>query len=169
MLLPFNYLFSQSSNGDKITQQNVSVMYNQLQAINQLQTYFQSKKVEEVISYLDSNIVYRYGSNKRFYLDCSAFVKRVFSEVFYYNLPRTSKDQATLGTTDDSLIIFDLVFFGERNVRHVGIFLGNNKFIHCSTRRSVIISSLEETYYKRSFLFAKNIRINTNQASYASN
>ena len=53
----------------------------------------------------------------------------------------------------------DLVFFKTRgrNVSHVGIYLGNNKFAHASTSNGVVISDLEENYYAKRF--AKGGRI----------
>jgi hypothetical protein len=51
------------------------------------------------------------------------------------------------------LAMGDLVFFKIKKGRisHVGVYLGNDKFVHSSTRRGVIISDLNELYYKRTF------------------
>lgn len=119
---------------------------------------YTQEHVSKLVSYLDSHIVYKFGGNKRFYLDCSSFVKRAFKELFDVNLPRTSKEMYRLGMKTDSLQLFDLVFFGSRNyVQHVGIYIGNNKFIHNSTRRGVILSVLNEEYYRKKFIMSKNI------------
>ena len=54
----------------------------------------------------------------------------------------------------------DLIFFkiNNRNVSHVGIYISNNKFVHASTSRGVIINDLDEAYYKRNFAFGGRVR-----------
>jgi lipoprotein Spr len=55
----------------------------------------------------------------------------------------------------------DLVFFKikSRSITHVGIYLGNNRFAHASSSRGVVLSNLDEPYYKR--YFYKGGRLNT--------
>ncbi len=103
---------------------------------------------------------YRYGGTSRKGLDCSAFVQKVYKS-HGKNLPRTSRSQATVGKriSKRNLIPGDLVFFKKyKTISHVGIFLGNNKFIHASSgAKKVTISSLSKPYYKSHYAGARRI------------
>ncbi|MCE2504218.1 MAG: C40 family peptidase [Chlorobi bacterium] len=103
---------------------------------------------------------YLYGGISKKGTDCSGFVYNVFA-VADVQLPRTSRDQSTVGAmiNDERIQPGDLVFFNTTGdgVSHVGIAIGNDKFIHASTSKGVIISSLEEEYYRKRFLFARRL------------
>lgn len=105
---------------------------------------------------------YRYGGQSPGGFDCSGFAKYTFSQVGI-KLPRTAAEQAAMGTevTREQLLLGDLVYFrcGGGIVDHVGIYSGNNQFIHSSSPRSggVIYSSLAESYYARSYAGARRI------------
>ena len=103
---------------------------------------------------------YRYGGSSRNGTDCSGFVRSVFQETGVL-LPRTSLQQSTSGSGLSSAMVQpgDLLFFNTTGsgVSHVGIALGDEKFIHASTSRGVIVSSLQEKYYKNRFLFARRV------------
>ena len=94
-------------------------------------------------------------------LDCSEFTGEVFRKFDGTSLPRTSAEQYKIGkkTTVSRLGYGDLVFF--RTVRdkisHVGIYVGHNKFIHASTARGVIISSLSEKYWAKRYAGGRRI------------
>jgi rare lipoprotein A len=112
----------------------------------------------QLLSYLDSGITYRYGGTSNKTMDCSAFVGKVFREIFQIHLPRTSREMALLGEVPDTLKAFDLVFFSKngKTISHVGIYLYDNVFIHCSsTGGKVMISDLSE--YKDKFMYGKRI------------
>jgi len=116
--------------------------------------------VDEAAKYLGTPYVY--GGEKPGGFDCSGFVQYVFSR-FGYRLPRTAAAQYNLGkiVNKSDLQVGDLVFFKchSRNIDHVGIYVGNNQFIHSSSPRSggVIYTSLEENFYVRSYTGAKRI------------
>lgn len=105
---------------------------------------------------------YRYGGQAPGGFDCSGFVKYVYGQVGI-ELPRTAASQYGLGTevSREQLIPGDLVFFrcGGGAIDHVGIYSGNNQFIHSSSPRSggVIYSSMSESYYARSYTGARRI------------
>lgn len=96
-------------------------------------------------------VPYHYGSNNPKYgFDCSGFVQYVYS-LHGINLPRTAADQAAAGTRVSQPEPGDLVFFdnyGNGHIGHVGIYIGNNSFIHASTNKGVTITSLFESWYK---------------------
>lgn len=101
---------------------------------------------------------HRYGGLSKRGIDCSGFVQVTYASVFDINLPRSTKDQAKLGKgiTPYRLAVGDLVFFkiGWRQ-RHVGIYIGNNQFIHASSKRGVAKSSLASPYWSKRFWKAR--------------
>lgn len=104
---------------------------------------------------------YRFGGTTRKGLDCSSFVQHVFRELDV-DLPRTAREQFHVGdaVAPGDLQKGDLLFFQTyaRFPSHVGIYLGNNKMIHASSRdRRVVISSVDTPYYRARFLGAKRI------------
>ncbi|MDY3548609.1 C40 family peptidase [Riemerella anatipestifer] len=111
-------------------------------------------------------VPYKYAGNTSLGFDCSGLVSKVFIEN-NKTLPRRSTDQALEGSSISvkEIKAGDLVFFatmGGSKVSHVGIVhtietSGEIKFIHASTSKGVIISSLNETYWNKSFLFARRI------------
>lgn len=107
------------------------------------------------------HLPYQFGGNGSFGLDCSAYVQRVYS-IAGIDLPRSAREQFKIGEAIDKeeLAIGDLVFFRTYASfpSHVGIYLGNNLFIHASTRSMrVTIDSLEEPYYVKRFIGAKRL------------
>src|SRR5208282_4135908 len=107
------------------------------------------------------DIPYRFGGNGAFGLDCSAYVQKVYSFIGQ-NIPRSAREQFNLGESVDKedLATGDLVFFRTYASfpSHVGIYLGNNLFIHASSlSKKVTIDSLESPYYFSRFIGAKRI------------
>lgn len=105
---------------------------------------------------------YRYGGMNRNGIDCSGFVYLTFRDRFALQLPRTTKAQTDIGTRIDKeeLLPGDLVFFktgGGENGLHVGIYDTDNQFIHASTSRGVIRSSLNNVYWRKVFWQARRI------------
>jgi len=109
---------------------------------------------------------YKFGGNTSSGFDCSGFTVKVFEENDL-NLPRRSSDQAEAGKKIDikEAKPGDLLFFataGGSRVSHVGIVHdigkdGEVKFIHASTSKGVIISSLNEKYWNKAYLHAQRI------------
>jgi peptidoglycan DL-endopeptidase LytE len=105
---------------------------------------------------------YRFGGTSRASgIDCSGFVQKVFRELDV-SLPRTAREQFEVGNTvaPGDLQRGDLISFSTYALyaSHVGIYLGNNKMIHASSRdRRVVISPMNTAYYRSRFLGAKRI------------
>jgi len=109
---------------------------------------------------------YKFGGNTSSGFDCSGFTVKVFEENDF-KLPRRSSDQAAAGEKIDIKEVKpgDLLFFataGGSRVSHVGIVhdIGNGgevKFIHASTSKGVIISSLNEKYWNKAYLHAQRV------------
>lgn len=112
------------------------------------------------------------GTNLEAGIDCSYFVKYIFKKVGI-DLPRTSREQFKIGelVNRDELQPGDLVFFKKTKYRkvknkikkyeyinHVGIYLKDNEFIHAArSAKKVIISSLDEPYYKKHYAGARRV------------
>lgn len=102
---------------------------------------------------------YAYGGIGPHSFDCSGFVYYLSSKFLKIQLPRTSKAICDFckRIPFDKKEIGDLLFFkttGSKSVSHVGIYIGNNKFIHAASngpKTGVIISSLDEKYWKSHF------------------
>jgi len=84
-------------------------------------------------------------------IDCSAFIIEVYKNIYSIDLPRTSRDMAesikrkyTKDLKEGDLVFFS---FGKKSIDHVGIYLHNNKFLHVSTKKGVIISDLTDPWY----------------------
>ena len=108
---------------------------------------------------------YRFGGSGREGIDCSAFTSKLVSSVYEKTIPRTARDQYsnTERIERENLQEGDLVFFDTRGgVSHVGLYLGNNYFVHSSVHGGVKISSLTDPYYNRKFIGGGRIIFTTN-------
>lgn len=95
---------------------------------------------------------YKLGGTGKRGVDCSALMQNLFSEEFGISLPRTTATQVKEGVkvSKADLKSGDLIFFKiKRNVRHVAVYIGNNKFIHASTSSGVVISEFNNYWNKK--------------------
>lgn len=99
-------------------------------------------------------VPYRYGGMAKTGTDCAGFVKSVFKAIYNVDLARSATSQypqcrQVIGEPHEG----DLVFFNIRGryLSHVGIYLQNGYFAHAATHSGVIISNLNEPYYKAYF------------------
>jgi lipoprotein Spr len=100
-------------------------------------------------------VPYRIGGSTMNGIDCSNFVKGLTNYTYGLELPRTSREQAAFckEIEREELREGDLVFFNTgKGISHVGLYMANNKFVHASTSMGVVISSLDEPYWKRRFV-----------------
>jgi len=105
-------------------------------------------------------VPYRAGGESRRGVDCSGFVQLTFREQFALQLPRDTDSQAQIGKAISSrqLRPGDLVFFNiGRRTRHVGVMVENNKFLHASTSKGVMISDLNQPYWQRYYWQARRL------------
>lgn len=119
------------------------------------------KLIKEAKSWIGTK--YKYGGHSREGTDCSGFVLQVYKAVYDLKLPRSSKEQYTFceKISKNKMRVGDLVFFATGKskdvVSHVGIYIGNNEFIHASSSKGVVISNLDQNYYVRTFVSAGKV------------
>jgi hypothetical protein len=135
-------------------------LYNRSESSN-----LPNQVLRQACGYLDTP--YRRGGSLQsgHATDCSGFVQYIYKKS-NIDLPRSSPEQAQVGrlvarTMDFSkLMTGDLLFFrrGGRHIGHVGIYAGEGKMIHASSRRrGVIITDLRQSYYQDTFVVAKRL------------
>ena len=105
---------------------------------------------------------YRYGGNTPAGgFDCSGLVGYVFREAVGLSLPRNSQAIADVSAPKvdrKRLTPGDLVFFGKRKVNHIGIYVGEGRFVHApSSGGTVRMDALEGHYWKDHYLYAKRV------------
>lgn len=108
---------------------------------------------------------YKFGGNDFITgIDCSGYVKKVFGR-FNVNLPRTARDiyyRSGQSVKKSELDTGDLVFFTTyaKYPSHVGIYIGNDEFIHASSAsRKVTIDSINKQYYRKRYIGAKRVQL----------
>lgn len=114
-------------------------------------------KIENIklYSFIDEwyGVPYKYGGKNKNGIDCSNFTSTLYSNV--YSKPLTGSSSSIFNQckviSKNNLEEGDLVFFkidGD-NISHIGVYLQNNKFVHATTKKGVMIDDLDEEYYKK--------------------
>ncbi len=144
----------------KQAKKNITVVEtedNDLMFASPTDSYLSMQLINNAMEFL--GVRYRGGGTTKAGMDCSGMVTAVFN-LFDIKLPRSSHDMALVGekVENDDVKKGDLIFFrtnGRKVINHVGLVvekIGDEiKFIHSSTSRGVIVSSTNESYYKRAF------------------
>ncbi len=98
---------------------------------------------------------YRFGGQTPRGFDCSGFVRFMYDKVFNMHLPRSSREMSAIGNkvSKNDLQPGDLVFFQTRGKRinHVGIFIGNDTFVHSSLSKGITEDQLKLNYFEKRF------------------
>jgi len=103
---------------------------------------------------------YAWGGDSSRGIDCSALTRRVYREVFGYELPRVTEDQVKVGrrVSANNLKPGDILFFRPENrVNHTAVYLGKSLFINASSSKGVVLSSLESSYWGKYFKYAARV------------
>lgn len=105
------------------------------------------------------NVKYKMGGVSKTGIDCSAFTQKIYRDKFGIELSRTTRTQVNEGieVARSELQPGDLVFFKtSKTDRHVGVYVGNNKFLHSSIR-GVQYTSLDKPFYKKNYWTSRRI------------
>jgi len=107
-------------------------------------------------------VPYKYAGCGRSGVDCSCFSNILYEQVYNKKIPRTAGEIYSIcrkKSLDDARE-GDLLFFkiSGNIISHVGIMLRKGYFVHSSTSRGVVISSMQEAYYKKYFYCAGEVR-----------
>ena len=119
---------------------------------------------EKLYSFIDKwiGVPYKNGGMDKKGLDCSAFTILLTKEIYNKPLPRTARLMAedVKRKYEKDLKEGDLVFFDfdGQKFSHVGVYLQNNKFVHASTSKGVIISDLKDPWYYKYFSRAGSVK-----------
>ncbi|QTA80390.1 Endopeptidase NLPC/P60 domain-containing protein [Desulfonema limicola] len=120
---------------------------------------FNGNENKELLTAIDNwmGTPYRWGGCSKYGIDCSCLIKNIYQDVFDISLNRISFmifadnvipiDKKNLTTGD--LLAFEM---DESGISHVGLYIKDNKFVHASLSKGVIISSLNSKYYKNRFV-----------------
>ena len=97
---------------------------------------------------------YCLGGDDENCIDCSAFTQTILRNVYGVDVPRTAQEQYDFSThiNDTDIQEGDLVFFKSgHSISHVGLYVGNNKFVHASTSGGVTITDLNDNYWSKRY------------------
>lgn len=103
---------------------------------------------------------YRFGGNSKYGVDCSGFIHIAFRDAFGIEVPRTTQllSKIRYRVPFRKLTAGDIVIFRtSRTNLHAGIYVGNNQFIHASKSKGVVLSRLNNPYWKK--VYVKSVRI----------
>jgi cell wall-associated NlpC family hydrolase len=119
----------------------------------------QTKMSQIIESFLGTP--YKEGGSNKWGMDCSGFVMEVYRQYAGFKLPHSSAKLFKLVKKVDKekLGYGDLVFFTEDRFSpsHVGIYIGVGKFVHSTKGYGVVVSSLDEEYYRKTYIGARRV------------
>lgn len=102
---------------------------------------------------------YLFGGTTHYGVDCSSLMQHLFREAASLSLPRTTGEQIHRGVqvSEYRLQAGDLIFFRTgMHLRHVGVYIGNNQFIHASKSEGVTVSMLSN-YWQARYITARRV------------
>lgn len=108
-------------------------------------------------------VPYKYGGNDKNGIDCSGFTGLLYREVYNKNIsgPTSTLIDLTNIINESELKEGDMIFFHiekKGKVSHVGVYLQNNKFVHATTKKGVMINDLNENYYKQHYFKSGRVK-----------
>lgn len=110
---------------------------------------------KKLVRFLDEwyGVPYKYGANDKKGIDCSHLTCRILNDVYGKKVAGTAGDMEKMSEhiKQSKLQEGDLVFFKieSKTISHVGVYVTNHHFIHASSKRGVMISDMEEPYFKK--------------------
>lgn len=126
----------------------------------------EENKIENIklYSFIDEwyGVPYKYGGKNKSGIDCSNFTSTLYSNIYNKSLSGSSSSifEQCKTISKSNLEEGDLVFFkidGDK-ISHIGVYLQNNKFVHATTKKGVMIDDLDQAYYKKYFYKAGRLK-----------
>ena len=123
-----------------------------------------SERVKQILNqqYIDwRNVQHKMGGTSKRGVDCSGLVYQTYRTKLGVDVPRSTEQQSRMGQAikKSQLRAGDLVFFKTGLfTRHVGMYIDGGQFLHASTSNGVTISSLEDSYWRRTYWKAQRIQ-----------
>ena len=119
---------------------------------------------KEVVYWL--NMPHRDAGATNLGIDCSYFVGMIYKQVYNIKLERSSNDMLNRNCRkisrsrleEGDLVFFDTQRSGRNQVSHVGVYLKDGKFAHTSTSKGVMVSSLDESFYQKTWVCGGRVR-----------
>tara|TARA_R110002072_G_scaffold70522_16_gene170222 strand:- start:363 stop:932 length:570 start_codon:yes stop_codon:yes gene_type:complete len=125
----------------------------------------EKQRNEELYAFIEKwkGVPHRMGGMSTRGVDCSGLVIQIYKEVYQMDFKnRRARDiyTETIAIAKEDLKEGDLVFFKIRskNIDHIGLYLSDGKFVHASSSKGVMISNLEENYFKKHFFSGGRIK-----------
>lgn len=121
-------------------------------------------KNEKLYQFIDDwyGVKYKYAGKDKSGIDCSGLTSTLYLKVYKKTISCSTKAlvEETKKIKESDMKEGDLVFFkiDSGKASHVGVYLQNNKFVHASTKKGVMISDLNEPYFKKYFLSAGRVK-----------
>lgn len=121
-------------------------------------------KNEKLYRFIDEwyGVKYKYAGKDKSGIDCSGLTAALYLNVYKKTISSSTKAlvEETKKIKDSDLKEGDLVFFNTdgKKISHVGVYLQNNKFVHASTKKGVMISDLNEPYFKKTYVHAARVK-----------
>lgn len=107
-------------------------------------------------------VPYKYAGKDKSGIDCSGLTSMLYLKVYKKTI--SSNTKALVGEvkkiSESDLKEGDLVFFNTngKSISHVGVYLQNNKFVHASTKKGVMISDMNEPYFKKTYVSSGRVK-----------
>ena len=107
-------------------------------------------------------VTYKYGGKDKSGIDCSGLTSTLYSQIYKKTI--SSNTKALVGEvkkiSESDLKEGDLVFFNTngKSISHVGVYLQNHKFVHASTKKGVMISDMNEPYFKKTYVSSGRVK-----------
>ncbi len=124
-----------------------------------------ARKSYQLYLYIDNwmGTPYCFGGASKKCTDCSGFISNIYTNVYHLKIPRNSNDmmESSKKVKQKKLKEGDLVFFDtnkSHKASHVGLYLGNKKFVHASTSKGVRIDDLSDKYYDQTYIKGGRMR-----------
>ena len=138
---------------------NITKKYAQLLGVNEKEVIN-----PQLYSFIDEwyGAPYKYGGKDKQGIDCSNFTAILYKEAFHKSILGSSSSlfEQCKVISKNELEQGDLLFFKieSNDVSHIAVYLQNNKFVHATTKKGVMIDDLDEAYYKKYFYKAGRIK-----------